>query len=446
METKEKTNLESRLEESIQIRDRKVILLDELIYTINNSFGDLYSGIDKVGYIPNPYSAKLLLKDINKQKEFAFSLREKLKRKNLNGFDLLVIQNALFSLRAQETFLTFFFFNLNPDNSQIIKPKELINKIYLVYAYNQIKNAISDYDYKAEHQYSKLLSPLHKLLLDSKRLDLMIKTQEQIPQIKKILQEFFSSSKFIPISYNFKIVLTPPEEGSSWEGETRTLSLDPDSFWWYMDNGKEKPIILPFLFNGAHELGHATHERFSRIFPKSIQANEVNHQNLVSMPLTEGIAVRISYDFLDYIKKNRQRYGIKQRDIKLVRLSEKNEYLNELFDCLTALRNAELPPSQKELEELKLHKNYCLIVNKTYNRKKLNKRIYDPSYIIGINHLDYILRKIEKEYGKTILKDPIVKRIIYMGAWHPTVHKLWIDYALKSIGYEKRNSASNHKA
>jgi len=164
------------------------------------------------------------------------------------------------------------------------------------------------------------------------------------------------------------------------------------------------------------------------------------------MPLTEGIAVRISYDFLDYIKKNRQRYGIKQRDIKLVRLSEKNEYLNELFDCLTALRNAELPPSQKELEELKLHKNYCLIVNKTYNRKKLNKRIYDPSYIIGINHLDYILRKIEKEYGKTILKDPIVKRIIYMGAWHPTVHKLWIDYALKSIGYEKRNSASNHKA
>jgi hypothetical protein len=214
-----------------------------------------------------------------------------------------------------------------------------------------------------------------------------------------------------------------------------------------MENGKEKCMLVQALLAGSHELGHTTHERFSRILSKSLQASEINHSNLVSTPLTEYIAVNSSYQFLDFLEEHSKEYNLRKKDIQLVRIDELTDAQKKLFKFWNAFRNSESPLSKKEIEDFKMHKNYAYIINKTYeNEKRLSELAYQPSYLLGKNHFDYLFTKLEKEYGKRALKDPVVQRVINMGAFHPTVHKMWIDYALKGLGYEKKNGNGNHKA
>ena len=299
MTPNEHLSLERKLESLVQINNKEVAELDDTIFKINKIFGELNSTLELESFIPNIYSAQLILKDIKKQQQKVLQLKEDTKKQKINEYSSLVIENARYSLRAQETYINFFFFNLDKNHKQIISPKNFINGVYLVYAHNQIINAMANFDYKMQHQYSTHYSPIQQMLLDSDRIDLIEKTREQLPFVKKILQDFYSINKMIPISYKFKVVLSPTGEGSNWNGDTRTLSLNNDSFWWYIDNGKEKLMIVQASLAGGHEMGHATHERFSKIFSKSLQASETNHENLVSIPVTEYLAVNSSYKFLD---------------------------------------------------------------------------------------------------------------------------------------------------
>jgi|GEM_PF-6402411 len=441
-------NLERSLEELVQIKNKEIIKLDKAIFELNRNFSDLSFTLDAdEELIPNIYSANLILKDIKKHQKTVFLLKEDFKKKKTNGYDSIIVENAKYSLKAQETYINFFFFNLDKDYKQIITSKDFLNGIYLVYAYNQITNAMANYDYKMQHQYSIHFSPIHQILVDNTRGDIMEKSRELLPEIKKILLDFYSKNKMIPTTYRSNIVLTPIGENSNWDGDTRTLSLNPESFWWCMENGKEKCMHVQALLVGGHEMGHATHERFSRILSKSLNAIDTNHSNLVSMPLTEYLAVNSSYKFLDFLEENSKRYNLRKKDIQLIRMDELNDAQRKLFKFWASFRKLDEPLSKKETEDFKIHKNYAYIINKKYNQeKKLSELLYLPSYLLGKNHFDYLIAKMEKEYGKRALNDFAVQRVINMGAFHPTVHKMWIDYALKGLGYEKKNGNGNHKA
>ena len=66
MTPNEHLSLERELQNLVQIKNKEVAELDEIIFKTNKIFGELTSTFDLESSIPNVYSAQLILKDIKR--------------------------------------------------------------------------------------------------------------------------------------------------------------------------------------------------------------------------------------------------------------------------------------------------------------------------------------------------------------------------------------------
>jgi len=404
------------------LQNKQLAELDKEIYHFNKEYGLALQSLNR---IPNLYAKERMVKNADN----LISQLKKLKLKE--EFDILFCKNVIKTINIQKVYLIYF---TTAENENLDK---LLSIIFDKDALQTIKENSKNFDYKKYWEY--FLSHQEYLYKQVPSDDESLREE-----FKKILQELkedildYAEEHFnFPRNYEFDLILGQPySKNSYFQPTTKRMEISLDNFFAFKEGNEIKINIYMVIDVLFHELlGHGRHEFNSRKLPLSLHSDSINNSNIIAGIHQEGIA-QINREYaIDFMKRYRKKYKIKEDYINQIELSSINDStmnLRVLYNYFK-LKEAENKSFNAEKEFKKSTGNYGLGLLFSNIQNEAISSITQAKYPLGYHYLKTILKELKEELGEKEFNNklPIINKAISTGIWNMEFLKDFVKLYLK---------------
>lgn len=407
-----------------KLTNKELIELDKEIFELNKFYS---LAINSLNRFPNIYASKEF-------ENYVEVIEKKLKSiKTENEFEKIFIENSLFNLESQKTYLNYF-------SKGDIKVDKMIKIVLGKDSLDLIKNNMKVFDYKEYWEYYLSYRDYSYKSIPVDDENLREKFKGMLVDLKKDFLDYCKKEHGLPEDYDFELVLGQPYSQETFFHPTnRRMEVSPSYFFVFKEGDEIKINVAGVMRVLFHEiLGHGRHEVLSREMPLSMQNNSIN-TSLPSLHIHfEGVSQLSEKESFDFMRKFSKKYSVEEDYIKQMILGEASKGVSNFaaFYKYLGLKEIEDNSFKKDEEFKKITGNHGLSILYSSRIESSLGVVGDAVYPLGINYLENYLSDLKKRIGEEAFeKNHIeINKAVATGVFNFKVLPRFVDFYLKQKG------------
>ena len=287
-----------------EIKTRELISLNEEVCILNKKFYYCYSHYPSFA---NPWAYKEVSEKIKELREKANEITPG------SYFEVLVLKHIKSGLHAQQVYSDYFSKEDSPYSIE-----DVLEAVCGKGMFSVLEEMIRNIDYEKHWRVSLAQSDLALYSISQEDEEAYSKIKAMLPELKENIRRYSIACGFLPSEFDFELVLSPPYgRRSNWNHTLKRLELDARSFRCYKKGGKIFVNPSFAYIQAFHELaGHASQQIYSEEMPNCLKPMGFNIYNLVSYPITEGLAKDREDAGFNYVLEHKGDLGLTGKELE----------------------------------------------------------------------------------------------------------------------------------
>jgi len=136
------------------------------------------------------------------------------------------------------------------------------------------------------------------------------------------------------------------DDYAAWNDAVRTIEVNSGRFLFYKDRkGKTRCFTADIDRTMSHENFHRLQTYFSRFMPQGLQGAP-GELNITGRTIMEGTAMVLEENFMEWLDKNRRKYRMSAKDVKIASLEGHSYVGNRVIRLLHSVYSRELSSAE----------------------------------------------------------------------------------------------------